>query len=342
MGLFSGIFGKKKEEAEPAPTVEETRMEPREEPQGEQETFQQDRGEEAPDFHKLIWLMLLFQEKPERPEPELFAQKLGEKLGCDIDMVTQQSDGLYSFAAKGLLVEYKDNAKVPAQVLTAPASDFDPGAIDDFQRSQLWDVQDGSELLDSCKYMVMCSDFMASGLPYLERARLLTAWLETALELYPGCTAVWTPSAGKLLTREQALNNPLKGDSRFLWYGVNARFFNVSDGEAEERIMDTLGLYALGLPDVQIHFRELDPNPMANYLYNVGQYLYDNDVPIKPGETVDGGNGEGRIDRGIQWVCQYERALIQPVRPVMDICPGQYAAGRRELPNGGGKSRNKK
>ena len=99
MGILSGIFGKKKEEAESAPPVEETRVEP----QQEQETFQQDREEEAPDFHKLIWLQLLFREKPERPAPELFAQKLGEKLGCGIDTVTQQSDGLYSFAAKGLL-----------------------------------------------------------------------------------------------------------------------------------------------------------------------------------------------------------------------------------------------
>lgn len=340
MGLLSGIFGKKKEgpapQAEPAPILEEVKTE-------SPESFRQDRGEEAPDFHQLIWGQLLFREKPERPAPELFAQKLGEKLGCGIDTVTQQDDGIYSFGAKGLPVEYKDNAKVPAQVIVAPANEFDPGKIDSFQRSQLWDVRDGAELLDSCRYMVMCSDFMASGLPYLERARLLTAWLETALELYPTCEAVWTPSAGKLLTREQALNNPLKGDSRFMWYGVNVRFFNVSDGEEGEKIMDTLGLYALGLPDVQIHFRGLDPNPMANYLYNVGQYLYDNDVPIKPGETVDGVNGQGRIDRGIQWVCRYERALIQPVRPVMDICPGEFAAGCRE-PEGGnsGKGRNKK
>lgn len=338
MGILSGIFGKKKEEAESAPPVEETRVEP----QQEQETFQQDREEEAPDFHKLIWLQLLFREKPERPEPELFAHKLGEKLGCDIDTVTQQSDGLYSFAAKGLLVEYKDDAKVPAQVLTAPPSPFDPGSVDDFLRGQLWDVQDGAELLDSCKYMVMCSDFMASGLTYLERARLLTAWLETALELYPTCDAVWTPSAGKLLTRKQALENPLEGDSRFLWYGVNVRFFNISDGQEGEKVMDTLGLYALGLPDVQIHFLELDPNPMANYLYNVGQYLYDNDVPIKPGETVDGVNAQGQIDRGIQWECWYEKALIQPERPVMDICPGRFAAGCRERRDGSGKGKNKK
>lgn len=340
MGLLSGIFGKKKEEpAPPAPAEkEEVKAETQEAPQG----TEQKQEDGVPDFHKLIWLQLLFREKPERPAPELFAQKLGEKLSCDIDIVTQQEDGLYSYAAKGLMVEYKDNAKVPAQVLIAPPNAFDPGTIDDFSRSQLWDVRDGAELLDSCKYMVMCSDFMASGLAYRERARLLTAWLETALELFPTCDGVWTPSAGKLLTREQALKNPLTGDSRFLWYGVNVRLFNISDGVEGEMVMDTLGLYALGLPDVQLHFHGLDPNPVSNYLYNVGQYLYDNDVPIKPGETVDGVNAQG-IDRNIQWECRYENALIRPERPVMDICPGEYAAGRREpRSSNGGKSRNKK
>ena len=56
--------------------------------QEQDQVFQQEREVEAPDFHKLIWLNLLFQEKPERPAPALFAQKLGEKLGCAIDTVT--------------------------------------------------------------------------------------------------------------------------------------------------------------------------------------------------------------------------------------------------------------
>lgn len=335
MGFLNGLFGKKEQ---PAPQEERTETAAGGEAAGEgEQVFRQEREGEAPDFHKLFWINLLFREKPERPAPEAFAGKLGEKLGCAIDTVTQKEDGIYSFAAMGLPVEYEGGKKVPAQVLMAPPNSFEPEKIDAFQRSQLWDVQDGAALLDSCKYAVMLSDFMASGLPYLERARLLTAWLETALELFPGCTAVWAPSAGKLLDRERAVNNPLSGDSRFMWYGVNVRFFNIQG--SDEKVMDTLGLYALGLPDVQLHFRGLDPDPVSNYLYNVGQYLYDNDVPIKPGETVDGVNAQGKIDQGIQWECRYEQALIQPMRTVMDICPGPFAAGRRQ---GNGNKGNKK
>ena len=39
---------------------------------------------------------------------------------------------------------------------------------------------------------------------------------------------------------------------------------------------------------------------------------------------------DGDMDRSIQWKCQYEDALIQPKRPVLDINTGEYAAGNRE------------
>ena len=93
-------------------------------------------------------------------------------------------------------------------------------------------------------------------------------------------------------------------------------------------LVDTLGLYAIGLPDVQYHFHDLDPNAVVNHAYNVAAYIFDKDASIKDGETIDGISEQG-IDRNIQWKCQYERSLIQPDREVMDICPGEYASGER-------------
>ncbi|QQO08782.1 DUF4261 domain-containing protein [Breznakiella homolactica] len=88
--------------------------------------------------------------------------------------------------------------------------------------------------------------------------------------------------------------------------------------------MDTLGLYAFGLPDVQYHFRGLDPNAVVSHAYNVAYYQFEYDAPIESGHTVDG------IDPAVQWTCRYESALIQPAREVLDIAPGEYAAGNRE------------
>ena len=52
------------------------------------------------------------------------------------------------------------------------------------------------------------------------------------------------------------------------------------------------------------------------------------DNPIQDGETIDG-VADGQMCREIQWKCQYEDALIQPPRGVLDIHMGNYASGGR-------------
>lgn len=294
----------------------------------EDQVFQQDLDQEMPDFHKLIWMQLLFREAPERPSPQAVQDALAERFG-EVDTVS--TGGIYSYAVRRFPVEY-NNGTVPAQVLMGEPAPFSQDKLDAFQRSQLWDLEDKDSFLAQFHYGMLLSDFMASGLPYKERCQLLTGWLETALALFPTAIGVWVPSSGKLLERDRVLNNPLKGEDRFLWFGVNVRFFNIQD--SDDVVMDTLGMYAIGLPDVQLHFHGLDPNAAVNYLYNIASYLYDNDAPVKSGETIDGVDPSGTIRQDIQWTCQYEKALIQPPREVMDICPGPYAAGRR---NPGGK-----
>ena len=94
-------------------------------------------------------------------------------------------------------------------------------------------------------------------------------------------------------------------------------------------IVDTLFFYTFGAADVQVHFHDLDPNAVVNYVYNIASYQFDNDFPIKSGETVDGLDENGKTSWDIQWKAQYEDSLIQPVRTVLDVNCGQYAAGYR-------------
>ena len=42
-------------------------------------------------------------------------------------------------------------------------------------------------------------------------------------------------------------------------------------------LVDTLGMSLLFLPDLQYHFRGLDPNLMVNHAYNTASYLLIND-----------------------------------------------------------------
>ena len=57
-------------------------------------------------------------------------------------------------------------------------------------------------------------------------------------------------------------------------------------------------------------------------------YILEHDNPIKDGETIDG-VADGQLSRELQWKCQYEGALIQPPRGVLDIHMGDYASGGR-------------
>lgn len=283
--------------------------------------FKQNRDEKA-EFKNVFFMKLLFKEKPVRPEPEVIRQALEKKLG-EVDIVCPT--GLLSFAVKKYQVEFSD-ATVPAQVVMAEPGELDLSSFDAITRSQFWEMPDGNELLDSCRYQIMFFDMMSAGLPYKERCDLLMDWMEIALSLFPDCAAIYTDASGKLFAADQVRDHRIPRKDRFIYFCVNVRFFNIQG--TSDHVIDTLGMYAINLPDVQYHFHGLDPNQIVNHAYNAASYIYDNNAPIKSGETIDG-LFNGVLSQRIQWRCQYEDALIQPVRTVMDICPGEYASGQR-------------
>ena len=104
---------------------------------------------------------------------------------------------------------------------------------------------------------------------------------------------------------------------------VNVRLFAVSD-DADELVMDTRGLAPFELPDLQVHFRDLEPGRLAGLLYATASYLLEEGDVIADGNTISGLQGDEH------WRCVHEDALVPPARTVLDIDPGDpYAAGRR-------------
>lgn len=297
------------------------------------ESVRQDLSQKA-EFANMFMIYMLFEEKPELLDVETVRRAAEEKFGGTEPMITPSVETvstqqeLMSFAVKKYTAHFKD-ADIPPQVVLAQGLEFDSGKIGVMERSQLWDVQDGGELLDRCKYQCFISDMMGgAALDYKDRCEMLMDWLECVLPMFPTCKAVWVPTAGKLTSPESALNGNIPKNQRFIHTCVNARFFNI-EGTNGDMIVDTLGMYAVDLPDVQLHFNGLEPDDVVNYVYNICIYNYDANAPIKSGETIDGLGGDGNISREVQWRCQYEDALIQPVRVVLDIEAGRFAAGRR-------------
>ena len=106
-----------------------------------------------------------------------------------------------------------------------------------------------------------------------------------------------------------------------LAFACNVRQFK-GDEKGSETLMDTLGLAALGLVDVQCYFRDLDPDRVAPWLFGVAGYLFMQGDVIKDGHTIQG------LNAGDRWRCTYREPLVGPERVVIDIEPGSHSPRR--------------
>ena len=152
-------------------------------------------------------------------------------------------------------------------------------------------------------------------------------FLEALVEMYPDCKAVYFGNSGKMFTADEIRNHQIPRESRFVYFAVNVRFFNIQG--TDDMLVDSLGMYTLFMPDLQYHFHSLDPNLVVNHAYNVLSYIFDNENPIKSGDPIDSISSNGKMCQEIMWKCNYENALIQPVREVIDIYTNEYASGQR-------------
>jgi len=103
---------------------------------------------------------------------------------------------------------------------------------------------------------------------------------------------------------------------------VNVRLFNIEGIDDEsEPLMDTMGLAAFDLPDLQYHFKDLDPDAVARILHVYGDYIFKN------GDIIEGDHTIREISPDDKWVCRHEISLVEPNRILLDINPGRKFAG---------------
>ena len=269
-------------------------------------------------------IQILFKEPVDMPDKETMTAVIEKHIGStECFCYDKQMAG---FAAQEHIAEFKDG-KCPVQLMVMKCDRFKGKGFDAFLMSQMWDCQeDRDRIFRECKYQVVATDMLAAALPALERANLDADFLEALAELYPTCEAFYFQNCGKLFLAEDVRSHLIEGPDRFIRFGVNVRFFNIEG--TEDMLIDTVGMSTLFLPDLQYHFHGMDPNWVVNHAYNAASYILEHDNPIEDGETIDG-VADGQMCREIQWKCQYEDALIQPPRGVLDINMGNYASGGR-------------
>lgn len=288
------------------------------------EILQQDLEQVGPRPGMVFIAHLLMEEKCNMPDKEFMHGIMTKHLG-DIDCFAHDGK-VAEFAVKKYVAQYKD-ASVPPALMITDCLEIKQPLLDNLALSQLWNCKEGADIIDKCRYQVIATDMLAAGLEYKDRAEMLVDYVEALMEIYPTCKAIVFDVSKKMHTREAILNCNMPKECKYIYYAVNVRFFKIEG--TEDMIVDTIGMSTLCLPDLQYHFHGLNPNHVVNHAYNVLSYIYDNNCPINSGDHIDGIK-DGEMSQEVQWNVQYEDALIQPMRVVIDFNMNEYAAGQRQ------------
>jgi len=292
---------------------------------------QQEKSERQGDmlvnrWHSVYTFMPLFEKPVEMIEFSVFSEALQQRFGRVMYMgesphMPTAAEDFISFALMEHQVSSNDKKQeYPSQLLLIGAKEFDREIWDEMICSQFWVCRD-KEFLTRCRYSLMAGNMMAAGLPRMEEYGILAGYADLILELFPDCIGIYWPHSQVLTPREYYQtpnwNHP---EFHFLDGGLNVRFFNIQG--TDEMLFDTLGFTAIGLPDLQFHCKNLEPNDVVCFLRNLAAYLYEKGDVIEDGNTVEGIHHE-------RWVCRREDSMVVPQRMVLDIHPGEYAGGNR-------------
>ncbi len=232
-------------------------------------------------------------------------------------------------AQDGSLVVPYDGGEVPARLdppgggapasplvtVVLPGTALGEGGKSLPDTSQTWDWPEADDALAGARASVLVTEMFAG--PYGTRDRVAAlVGVVVALSAATRPVAISWPTS-------QRVTDPAAPVSDGLGGLVNVRLFAVSDDE-DEMVMDTRGLAPFGLPDLQVHFRDLEPPRLAALLYATADYL------LQAGDVIGDGNTISGLEGDEHWRCEHEDALVPPARTVLDIDPGDpYAAGRR-------------
>ena len=292
----------------------------------EEKVFNQDLEQNPVPAGAVFIIHLLMEEPCDMPDKDFMVSVLNKHLG-DVDCFSCD-DTSAGFMAKRYSVHYEEeNKNMPPMLMLTKACEIEKPVMNEMDISQTWNCPEAEEILASCKYQVFANDMMAAGLHYLERAEMLTDYVDALLEIYPTCKAVVFETSKKMYTRDELVNCNVAKEDKFIYYAVNVRFFNIQG--TDDMIVDTVGMGTLFMPDLQYHFHGMDPNWVVNHAYNVLSYMFARENPIKSGDHIDGVK-DGRMCRDVQWNVRYEGALIQPLREVIDFNMNEFASGTRQ------------
>lgn len=278
-------------------------------------------------WHSVYFFMPVFEKPVIMPDLKDFCGAMNDKFGkvtplADDAHMPAESADMTSFVLWDHQVYYeKDKRSMPSQLVIYGPDAFDREQFDPMMIANFWACPDKEGFISRCNYSIMASNMVSAGLPVMEQYGIIADYADMILEMFPDCIGIYWPHSQNLVPREVFQKSAWRSkELHFLDGGVNVRFYNISG--TDEMLFDTLGLTPIGLPDLQFHCKNLEPNEVVYFLRNLVAYLYQQGDVIEDGNTVEGIHHE-------KWRCQREDAMAGPMRVVLDINAGEFAGGNR-------------
>jgi hypothetical protein len=260
---------------------------------------------------------LLSTNTPQVDDQEIL-RKLRMRCGR-VDLVTERP---LSFGFPDYPVRYVDGTVVALVTLIADGKLPEASEID-AALQQSWDWPEARAAAAVGQHTLIVTQLFAAGLIHDRRLELFHKALLSVIETGQYVAIYWKPSQ-RFVGPADYVRRKTEMPPDVIYPAVNVRMFRITNRAPGELVMDSVGLSALGLPDVQCHFVGLPPRDVAKVLYNTAYYLYERGDAVQDGQTVTGVSDEQR------WRCRHEKPLVGPDRVVLDLNPGPtFAAGRR-------------
>jgi hypothetical protein len=192
--------------------------------------------------------------------------------------------------------------------------------------SQSWQFPEAREVLPECKFVITVRETAATPVKPKERLHSLQDAINVVLETVHA-DAIHCVDSQQVISPGLFLGEvEARGVPALQAGAVNVRLYRVdAPGVAEGRlVMDTLGLHAFGLPDLQMDYRWLEPGAVARTLFAAAGYIFQEGDVIEDGHTIEG------CLPGTRWSAKHGASVVEPYREVLMLDPGEPYSTRDE------------
>lgn len=178
---------------------------------------------------------------------------------------------------------------------------------------QSWTWSGASEIAARCRASLTLADFFGAGLDRRIRLALFHGAMSTLLELLPIRAIQWMPS--QQVISPGAYVEQLQRGEGLRGSAINVRKFRINTAEGPVHLIDTMGLHAFGLPDLQCRYVDEDTARMRALLLDRAAALFDE------GESFIARGAVTGLGEGDEWPFVPATSSAEPKRPVLDLSP---------------------